>query len=201
MVIRAVIFDLGNVIVPFDTRRGYEALASVNGLLPEEVKRRIAATGLVQPFEMGRVSPDEFVRRISEALHLDVSYERFCELWSSIFLPETLVPEGLVEGLKRRCRLLVLSNTNAIHFAMIRQRYPILRHFDDYVLSYEVGFLKPAPEIYRAAVARAGCPPEETFFTDDLEANVEAARRERMDAVRFESAGQLARELKLRGLA
>ncbi|MCS6952279.1 MAG: HAD family phosphatase [Bryobacterales bacterium] len=199
--IRAVIFDLGNVLVPFDTRRGYEALAAVNGLPPEEVKRRIAATGLVPPFERGEVSPEEFVRRLSAALHLEVSYERFCELWSSIFLPETLVPESLVEGLKRRSRLLVLSNTNAIHFAMIQQRYPILRHFDDHVLSYEMGYLKPAPEIYRAAIARAGCAPEEIFFTDDLEANVEAARREGIDAVRFESAEQLKRELERRGLA
>ncbi len=200
MMIRAVIFDLGNVLVPFDTKRGYEALATVNGLPPEEIKRRIAATGAVQAFEMGKIEPEEFVRKISEALELEVSYERFCELWSSIFLPEPLLSERLIADLKGWYKLLVLSNTNAIHFAMIRSRYPIVQLFDDYVLSYEVGAMKPSPEMYRAAIERSGCAPEEIFFTDDLEVNVEAARRHGMVAVRFESAEQLEGELRRRGL-
>jgi putative hydrolase of the HAD superfamily len=199
MMIRAVIFDLGNVIVPFDTKRGYEALATVNGLPPEEIKRRIAATNVVEPFEVGKIKPEEFVRTICEALALEVSHERFCELWSSIFLPEPLLPERLIAQLRGKYKLLVLSNTNAIHFAMIRSRYPIMRLFDDYVLSYEVGAMKPSPEIYRAAIQRSGCAPEEIFFTDDLEVNVEAARRHGLVAVRFESAEQLEAELERRG--
>jgi epoxide hydrolase-like predicted phosphatase len=198
--IRAVIFDLGNVIVPFDTKRGYEALAAVNGLPPEEIKRRIAATGVVQPFEMGKIEPEEFVRKICDALALKVSHERFCELWSSIFLPQPLLPERLITQLKRKYKLLVLSNTNAIHFAMIRSRYPIMRLFDEYVLSYEVGAMKPTPEIYRVAIQRSACAPEEIFFTDDLEVNVEAARQHGLVAVRFESAEQLEAELERRGL-
>ncbi|MCL6508457.1 MAG: HAD family phosphatase [Bryobacteraceae bacterium] len=198
--IRAVIFDLGNVIVPFDTKRGYEALAAVNGLPPEEIKRRIAATGVVQPFEMGKIEPEEFVRKICDALALKVSHERFCELWSSIFLPQPLLPERLITQLKRKYKLLVLSNTNAIHFAMIRSRYPIMRLFDEYVLSYEVGAMKPTPEIYRVAIQRSACAPEEIFFTDDLEVNVEASRQHGLVAVRFESAEQLEAELERRGL-
>jgi putative hydrolase of the HAD superfamily len=109
-----------------------------------------------------------------------------------------LVPDSLLAGIGERYRLLVLSNTNAIHFAMVRQRYPILRHFDDLVLSYEVKALKPSPAIYREAIARAQCRPEECFYTDDIPAYVEGARREGIDAVQFESCAQLERDLAAR---
>lgn len=198
--IRAVIFDLGQVIIPFDLRRGYEALAPHCPHPPEEVRARIASAGLVQPFEEGRVSPQEFVSEISRLLDLKVSYRQFCELWSSIFLPETLIPESLLEGLARRYRLLLLSNTNAIHYEMIRERYPLLRHFHDEVLSYRVGVLKPASAIYQEAIRRAGCAPSECFYTDDIPEYVEAARRHGIQAVQFRSAAQLELELRSHGV-
>jgi HAD superfamily hydrolase (TIGR01509 family) len=83
---------------------------------------------------------------------------------------------------------------------MVRERYPMLRHFDEFVLSYEVRAMKPSPEIYREAIARASCRPEECFFTDDIPQYVEAARREGIDAVRFESREQLEREMAARGI-
>lgn len=198
--IRAILFDLGQVLAPFDLERGLRALAPHCPHPPQEIQRRIAASGLLRPFEEGRIGPREFARRLSEALDLRVSYEQFCELWSSIFLPETPVPETLVEALARRYRLLILSNTNVIHYRMIRERYPILRHFHDAVLSYEVGAVKPDERIYREALRRAGCSPEECFYTDDIPEYVDAARRLGMIAVRFQSAEQLARDLEAHGV-
>ncbi|MGB9605541.1 MAG: HAD family hydrolase, partial [Bryobacteraceae bacterium] len=174
---RAILFDLGQVLVPFDLERGYRALAPYCSYAPQEIRARIAASGLVRPFEEGRIPAAEFVRGISAALGLEVSYEQFCELWGSIFLPETLVPESLVEALARRFRLLILSNTNVLHYAMIEQRYGIVRRFHDRVLSYEVGALKPDERIYREALRRAGCEPGECFYVDDIPEYVEAARR------------------------
>jgi putative hydrolase of the HAD superfamily len=197
---KAIIFDLGKVIVPFEIQRGYAALQPHCGFPAEELPQRIAATGIVHLFEEGRISSEDFVRQFSEALGLKIGYVRFCELWSSIFLPDPLVPEELLEGLRRRYRLLLLSNTNAIHFAMLRDNYPILRHFDDFILSYEVGAMKPDPRIYQAAIERAGCRPEECFFTDDMAPFVEAARRAGIDAVQFQSAEQVERELLARGI-
>jgi putative hydrolase of the HAD superfamily len=198
--IKAIIFDLGKVIIPFDFQRGYEALACLCSYSAEEIPRRIGATNLVRSFEMGRVKPHDFVRQICGILDINVSYEEFCTLWSSIFLPETLIPESLVSGLRDRYRLLLLSNTNAIHFSMIQENYPIIRHFDERVLSYEVGEMKPAPKIYHEAISRARCRPEEIFFIDDIDTNVEAARREGIEAVQFHSLAQLQQELRQRGI-
>jgi putative hydrolase of the HAD superfamily len=197
---KAVIFDLGKVLVQFEFRRGYEALEGLCPYHAADIPKRIAATGLVERFETGLVEPRDFVASLSAILGLNVDYDRFCDIWSSIFT-DPLLPESLLEGLAARYRLLLLSNTNAIHFEMIRRTYPMLRHFHDLVLSYEVGAMKPQPAIFREAVSRAGCRPEECFYTDDIAAYVEAARGLGIDAVQFESAAQIERELSARGIS
>ncbi len=199
--IKTIFFDLGNVIIPFDFKLAYGRMAERCGCKAEEVPARIRATGLVMPFEKGEIEAEPFVRELSAALKLNITHQEFCDWWSSIFLRETLVPEALLQNLRSRHRLLALSNTNSIHFAMVQEAYPLLlRHFDGFVLSYEVGAAKPEPKIYREAIARAQCDPGECFFTDDLEVNIEAARAHGMDAVQFLSAEQLERELQARGV-
>ncbi len=197
---KTVIFDLGKVIVPFDFGRGYRAMAELCSYTPEEIPKRIGSTDLVRRFECGEIAPEPFVEQLCALLELRLDYAHFCRIWSSIFLPHTLIPESLLQGLKRRYRLLLLSNTNAIHFSMVRENYPLLRHFDDYVLSYEVGALKPSPRIYEEALARAQCAPEECFFTDDIAEYVAAANQAGMDAVQFQSAAQIEAELLGRGV-
>ena len=198
--IKTVIFDLGKVIVPFDFTRGYKKLEGLSAYSAAEIPKLLSSNDLVQRFESGKVEPEDFVRELSKTLELRVDFDQFCEIWSSVFLPETLIPESLLKGIKARYRLILLSNTNAIHFKMLEQTYPCLRHFDDMVLSYRVGALKPSPAIYREAIARAGCRPEECFFTDDIADYVAAAKREGIDAVQFESREQLERELTARGI-
>jgi FMN phosphatase YigB (HAD superfamily) len=196
---RAIIFDLGKVLVHFDFQLGYRALEGRCPYPAPEIRRRLAATGLVPHFETGLIEPRDFVSRISEALELGLDYEEFCRIWSCIFR-HTLVPDAMLEGLATRYRLVLLSNTNAIHLESIRRNYSLLRHFHGLILSYEVKAMKPEPEIYRAAVEMAGCRPEECFYTDDIAEYVEAARRLGIDAVQFESAEQLEREMDARGI-
>ncbi len=167
---------------------------------PEEIRARIISMDLVRRFETGQVEPEAFVEQLCGILEAPIGYDRFCEAWSSIFLPETLIPESLLEAISQRYRLLLLSNTNALHFKMIRKNYPLLRHFNDYVLSYEVGALKPEARIYEEAIARAQCAPHECFFTDDIPEYVAGAQQAGMDAVQFHSAAQIERELLERGV-
>jgi putative hydrolase of the HAD superfamily len=198
--VKAVIFDLGRVIVPFDFRRGYTKLEALCGIPAAEIPKRLSSTDLVQRFESGRIEPRDFVREFSGHLNLETTYELFCEIWSSVFLPETLVGEDLLRGLARHYRLILLSNTNVIHFEMIRRNYALMRHFHSCVLSYEVGVMKPAPLIYQKAIEAAGCEAAECFFIDDMEVNVKGALSQGMDAVQFQSEAQIADELRRRGV-
>jgi putative hydrolase of the HAD superfamily len=196
---KAIIFDLGKVLVQFDFERGFQALQGVCPYDAAHIRRRIASTDLVERFETGLIAPADFVAQLSRLLALDIGYAQFCKSWSSIFT-DPLIPEAMLEGLAARYRLLLLSNTNAIHFEMIRETYPMLRHFHHCILSYEVHAMKPRPEIFQAALDRCGCRPEECFYTDDIAAYVEAAQQLGIDAVQFESLEQLERELRARGI-
>jgi FMN phosphatase YigB (HAD superfamily) len=198
--IKAVIFDLGRVIVPFDFRRGYDALEPLCGISASEIPKRIAATGLVPRFERGEIEPRDFVREFSRELGVELPYSQFCTIWCSIFSLEPLIPEEMLAAIRQNYRLILLSNTNAIHFKMIREAFPLLRQFHALVLSYEVGAMKPSPLIYERAIEEAGCRAEECFFTDDIPEYVEGARRAGIDAVQFQSAEQIREELTNRGV-
>src|SRR5690349_18535995 len=108
--IKAIIFDLGKTIVPFDVQRAYEALQPHCRYTLEEIPERVRASDLVHRFESGQIAPEDFVPEFSELLGMKVSYPQFCKMWSSIFLPETLVPESMVESLHQKYRVLLLSN-------------------------------------------------------------------------------------------
>src|SRR5215203_3384505 len=104
--IKTIIFDLGKVIVPFDFQRGYDRMAPFCRYTAEEIPERLRQCDLVTRFEEGQVAPEDFVRELSSILELQVEYDDFREIWSSIFLPETLIPESLVAALKKKYRLL-----------------------------------------------------------------------------------------------
>ncbi len=184
----------------FDFKRGYQALEGLCPYPAAEIPERIGTSNLVERFETGLIEPRDFVAQLSRILELNVDYEGFCAIWNSIFT-DTLIPDAMLEGLAARYRLLLLSNTNVIHFEGIRRNYPLLlRHFHGLILSYEVKAMKPCPEIFEKAVALAGCRPEECFYTDDIAAYVEGARAVGIDAVEFQSAAQIQAELEARGI-
>lgn len=197
---KALIFDLGNVIIPFDFQRAYDQLEPLCGHSAAEIRRRAVSSGLAPMLEAGQINSGDFVSRMGETLGAALDFEQFRDIWNSVFFPETLLPESLIAGLKRRNLLVLLSNTNDMHFSMLERKYPILGHFERRALSHVVGACKPSPLIYQKAVELAGCRAEECFFTDDIAEYVQAARNLGIDAVQFRSAKQLQEELVLRGL-
>jgi glucose-1-phosphatase len=199
-VIRTLIFDLGNVLIPFEWKRGYAAFAQASPYSAEEIRLRIKEEGLFDGFERGKIEPRDVAQRLTTALKLNVTFEEFQEIWSSIFLPETILSDELLSRLHANHRVLLLSNTDPIHFRWVRARYPLLRHFDDFVLSFDLGLRKPELAIYQDAIARAGCKPAEIFFADDRPENIEGAIQAGIDAVQFTSPEQLERDLKSRGV-
>jgi putative hydrolase of the HAD superfamily len=196
---RAIIFDLGKVLIDFDFARGYRALEGRCPYSTVEIRHRLASTDLVERFETGLVEPHDFVSELETLLSLNIAYPEFCAAWSSIF-GQPLIPPSVLADLAERYRLVLLSNTNAIHYQALCRSYPLLDYFRHRVLSFEVHAMKPAPRIFQCAIEAAGCPPQECFYTDDIAAYTEAARNLGIDAVTFESATHLKRQLRLRNI-
>src|ERR1035437_7617299 len=116
---KAILFDLGRVLINFDFQRGYRALAGLCPYAAEEIPRRLAGTGLVERFETGLVEPHDFVDQMRLILELKVYYDQFRGIWSSIFT-DILIPENMLEGLRRRHRLGLVFNNKALELQMIR---------------------------------------------------------------------------------
>jgi hypothetical protein len=112
---RAILLDLGKVLIDFDFSAGYRALEELCPYPEAEIRRRIAATDLAARYESGLIESRDFCAQLCALLELQVDYDRFCAIWNSIF-SGVLLPESMIEGLARRYRLVVVSNTNQIRF-------------------------------------------------------------------------------------
>jgi putative hydrolase of the HAD superfamily len=198
--IKTLIFDLGRVLVDFDFHIGYGRMAALNGLSPDDVKRKLRESQLVVPFECGHLSSAEFAKQVSGILGVSMTEDEFGAIWCSVFEPGPIVPAEFLAELHRRYRMVLLSNTNQIHYVALRAALPALNHFDAMTLSYEVGAMKPDEKIYRDAIAKAQCAPEECFYTDDIEAYVEGARAVGINGFVFHGFEQLKCDLESAGV-
>jgi len=198
--IEVVYFDLGKVIVDFDHSRAAQELLKVTPLSLKEAMAVLSDGELVSEYETGQLSSQEHYRKVCRRLQMDVSIEKFRELWGSMFLPEPLLSESFLQDLKKRYRLMLLSNTNEIHFDFLIQHYPILRLVEERLLSYQAGCMKPEARIFELAIKKAAVAPEKIFFTDDRPENIEAAQRAGIQALLFQSETQLRRDMASQGL-
>ena len=127
-------------------------------------------------------------------------FEDFIPIWNEIFTENQEVSQTILSQKGRR-RLGLLSNTNPLHFDYILSKFCIIRAFDQWILSHEMGFKKPAVEIYQKAIDWASVEPRKILFIDDMKKHVEVAMSLGMQGVHFISAEQLREELFVRTAA
>ncbi|MCP4716638.1 MAG: HAD family phosphatase [Deltaproteobacteria bacterium] len=193
--IQTIIFDLGKVIVDFDHMAICRRLAQFCQHTPENIHTSIFASGLEADFDCGLISPEKFFGTAADNLTLTLDIERFKNAWNTIFTLNRGT-EQIIRQLKPRYRLLCLSNTNLWQFEYCRQQYPVLKLFNEFILSYEVGQRKPEPEIYHQALQTAEAPAESCLYIDDIREYVDTAQRLGLQARRFTSAATLADDLR-----
>lgn len=191
--ITTVIFDLGQVIVTFDHMQLCQRAAACCPHAPEEIFTRMFHSGLVQRFETGAIGPNEFYREVCSTLDMQLPCEQFKKVWTTIFTLNTDTVR-IIERLSGFKRLL-LSNTNCWHFDYCLESYPVLKLFDDWILSYEVGVCKPDQKIFETSLARAAARPQECLFIDDIEQYTDAARSMGINAHTFTNAEKLEQAL------
>ncbi|WP_164008522.1 HAD-IA family hydrolase [Pyxidicoccus trucidator] len=171
--VKAVLLDLGNVLVFHDNALLFARLGARAGLTGPEVGQRLQGAGWTAA-NRGQLDGEAIRQDVCRALGVDLPMAEFAPLWSSHFtLHAAVLPR--VESLVGRVKLGLVSNTNALHAAYLRPLLPLLQRFDSVVMSCEVGHVKPEPDIFRLALAGVGCAPGEAAFFDDLQEFVDAA--------------------------
>jgi FMN phosphatase YigB (HAD superfamily) len=201
--IEVILYDLGNVILPFNHYQIAEKLSHFSQKKEFQNPQRVFShlfdfqNGAINGYEVGKVSSIEFFKSLKESLNLSISFEAFSPIWNEIFVENQEVSKMILSQ-TRRWKLGLISNTNPLHFDYALSKFPILRTFDRWILSHEVGFKKPAVEIFQRAIEWASVEPQKILFIDDMRGHIEVAVSLGMLGIHFISAEQLKEELNIK---
>jgi len=195
-----IVFDLGNVLLPFDYDIIMRRLENVEQGLGEKFKRLYAENyDLHRNHENGSLSSDEFLDTMLKWADNKVSKEEFIDIYAKLF-EENRELTCLLPAIKKNYTLVLLSNTNPIHMEYGWKDYAFIKHFDKLILSHEVGANKPEPEIYEAVEKFTKANPSAHFFIDDVAEYVDAARKRGWGGHNLIENRKLIEELKLLGI-
>ena len=197
---RAIIFDIGRVLIRVDISRAMGGLASGLTLTPQEVWSAIEKDPHWLDWQEGRISPRDWHLHLTKRLGASLTFEEFSEVWNRALDPKPIHSEAFLEKLSKNYRLALLSNTDPIHMSHEEARFPFFRFFPVRIYSYQVGASKPDPIIYRQALRACKVRAEEAVYIDDVAAYAEAARRLGMTGIVFQSPEQLQTDLRNLGI-
>ncbi len=199
-----LMFDFGNVVGFFDYSAMFHRFGQKLGLTGEEFGAMMYERGAAQlglEFESGRLTAEEFARRVTALAGREMSFAEFEAHWPDIFTLNEPVARLVAALMQRGYTLLLGSNTNVLHAQFYRRRFEeALVPFDHFVFSYEIGELKPSSAFFTACVNLVGVPPASCIFIDDAPANVEGACAAGLQAVHFRDAPSLIAELRRLGV-
>jgi len=173
-----LLFDLGGVLVDL----GSPSEAMELELNADEFWNLWLGSHIVHEYETGLISSKEFFEQFGSAVGISdpEEFESRFQRWQLRVFPGA---EALIRSLAKTHRLALLSNTNDVHWQSVLSRTQIFSVFSDLFLSYEIGHLKPNPEVFEFVLDKLGCAPSEVLFFDDTEKNVIAAKKLAIDAV------------------
>ena len=198
--VKTIIFDLGNVIVFVDHKRIIENLAKHSSLDKEGIEEFFKQSKARRDFEKGKVSEQQFFENFKDNLDLRLDFHMFRKIWCSCFTGPNNELEKIIYKLKKKYRLILLSNTDKIHFEYIFKKCKLLEIFDDYVLSYKAGYRKPNPMIFIKAIKKAKAAPSQIVFIDDIYLFAAAAKMLGIHGIQYKTIRDLKNNLAARGV-
>jgi len=194
----AIVFDLGNVLIPFDYAPAINKLNKIQSGLGDKFAEFYKSNYFIhRDFEKGSIPEDSFINKMLEVVDHKIDAETFKNYYADIFsVNEDVV--SLLPVLKKNYKLFLLSNTNSIHQKYGWRKYEFLKYFDKLILSHEILSIKPEERIYREVEKASGLPSTDHFYIDDIQEYVDAAKKIGWDAIRFVDFHTLVGDLKER---
>ena len=197
---KAIVFDLGNVLIPFDNKIFVNRLNNTKKGIGDKLYDFYKSNyHFHRDFERGIILEEEFINKMLAVIENIIDPETFCNYYADIFsLNEEVI--ALLPKLKKNYKLFLLSNTDPIHEKYGWRKYDFFIHFEKLILSHKVGALKPEKEIYKAVEIASGFLPEEHFFIDDIIDYINAAKDLCWGAVQFVDYATLEKDLRERNI-
>lgn len=181
--IKNLIFDFGGVIYQIDFERQKKAFLAfgINGF--EKLYAQASQNSLFSDLETGKINEDIFREKLTGLIDKNIPLSKVDELWNSILIDYFHDKIGLLQKLKSKYRLMLLSNTNEIHYSfytgqfLTRYGYDFNDLFDKTYWSFKIGMRKPDQEIFERVIAENGFTRENALFIDDTIQNTESAEK------------------------
>ncbi len=200
--IKAIIFDLGRVLIDFDYTIAAKKIFQFSNKSPEEVFDLFFDSGLTALFEQGKISADKFFAEVKEMIGLNLDYNSFLPIWNEIFYlnPKNQEVYRLAKALSQKYKMALLTNINILHFGYLKENFPIFDAFHYIIPSFELGFTKPDRKIYLKTLDILGVAPQEAFYTDDRIELIEKAQELGIRAFHFQGIDKLKDDLQNAGI-
>lgn len=176
--IKNIIFDFGGVIADISRSSAVKEFLSIGVSDAEEVLDKYHQKGIFLEIEDGRITAEEFCRKLSLMSGKEITYEKARKGWLAFFTAVPACRLEFLEELRKKYKLYILSNTNPFVMSWARSPEftpagkPLDAYFDKLYLSYEIGAVKPDREIFEFVIKDGGINPEESLFVDDGSANI-----------------------------
>lgn len=199
--LRAIIFDIGRVLIRVDLNRAMQGLATGTSLSPAELWSAIEKDPHWRDWQEGRMTPRDWHLHLAKKLGDRLTFEQFTDAWNRALDPTPILEQAMLEKLAANYRMALLSNTDPIHVAHIEKSYAFVKLFPARIYSCVVGASKPDPLIFREALRALKSQAEDAVFIDDVEAYVQAAKSLGMASIQFQSPEQLWTDLTSLGVS
>jgi glucose-1-phosphatase len=189
-----IVFDLGNTVIRFDHNISAKKIAKLCSLDLKKIYDMFFDSEITRAFEKGALSPSQFHQKASELLGVKIPYEEFVPIWNDIFWEDEEVCK-IARELKKNYKLFLLSNVNRLHFEYIEKKFDIIKIFDELILSFKIGAMKPDRRIYDEVIHRVGGDKKALLYIDDREDLIKESALMGIDSIRFENAAELRKML------
>ncbi|MBI2038836.1 MAG: HAD family hydrolase [Candidatus Niyogibacteria bacterium] len=176
---KAVLLDVGNVLVTFDREMACKKLALLSAAAPEEIMQATFSDSSLDRRERGEVSAKEFFEEFRNRFSLNkkISFAAFRRLWGDIFRENHGIANTLEIIHEMDISMFLLSNIDEIQWEYV-QRLPVIQKYfsnpERRILSFEVGARKPEEKIFLTAIARSGAHPSNILYIDDVRPYLDA---------------------------
>lgn len=190
---KLVILDLGNVLINFNHWVAANKFLSFSPRKLNDIYNLLFDSPLLHTFEAGKIGAEDFFLAVKKDLSLDIDYNKFLPIWNEIFYltSDNVEVHRIVNVLKERFKVIVLSNINQLHFQYLKDTFRIFDPFHKIILSYEVGLRKPEAGAYQYTLDLFKVSSAQAFYIDDRIDLIEAAARLSIDGLQFKSAADL----------
>ena len=197
MTIKAVIFDMGGVLIRTEDHGPRTALGLRFGKTYSQMDELVFGVKSSQQASVGAISTAEHRRAVMRSFGLPETEAATQEFFDAFFGGDVADQEMVcdIAALRPQYVTAILSNAWDDLRSVLEEKWQITYAFDEIFISAEMGIAKPDPKIYKMVLEKLGFAPEETVFVDDFIENIEAAQKLGMHGIHFQSKAQAMGEL------